>query len=303
MSDAAEAYELRRPPTQAITCLNCGANVASRWCGDCGQRAETQRLTLRRLVREVPHGILHVDRGLVPTVRALLGNPGKVVADYLAGKRVRYFNPLTLLVISAGVCGAAWAVFPFRQDLFLTLVPLARDTVFAWLAALWLKVVGATQLAFLLVQAGALYTAWAVRLHKALVEEGKAPPLRRISWFWLLLPHDGQRLAADPRHVLYSEAIVAAAFVTSISLLITAMFAPLFAAAQTTRQYEILIIVSGVLSAYPPLHLLHLLRTCSPAGHKGWGLAVSNALLTGIFTPCGFLLYMLLLQYLKDVGP
>jgi hypothetical protein len=73
-----------------------------------------ERLTLPRLIHELPHTLFHVDRGFVPTLKSLLRAPGEAINGYLDGRRIRYFNPLTLLVILAGLCAAAYSAYPFQ---------------------------------------------------------------------------------------------------------------------------------------------------------------------------------------------
>jgi hypothetical protein len=95
-------------------CINCGTTLQGRWCHACGQRAHTPRLTLPALAHEVPHAVLHVDRGIVPTVVGMLRRPGQTINRYLDGQRARYFNPLTLLVLAAGLSALLYSAYPFQ---------------------------------------------------------------------------------------------------------------------------------------------------------------------------------------------
>jgi hypothetical protein len=54
-------------------------------------------------MHDIPHAVFHVDRGLIPTLNALIARPGAVINEYLDGKRIKYFNPLTLTAMIAGV--------------------------------------------------------------------------------------------------------------------------------------------------------------------------------------------------------
>jgi hypothetical protein len=105
--------EIVQTPTQT-DCKNCGSPVTERFCGVCGQRAEVERLTLPRLIHELPHTLFHVDRGFVPTLKSLFSAPSEAINGYLDGHRIRYSNPLTLLVILAGLCAAAYSAYPFQ---------------------------------------------------------------------------------------------------------------------------------------------------------------------------------------------
>jgi hypothetical protein len=100
-------------PPSSGACANCGTTAAGAYCHGCGQRIETHRLTLPHLLHEIPHAVFHVDRGFLVTILALARHPGRTIRGYLDGHRVRYFNPLTLLMILAGLCALAYAKFEF----------------------------------------------------------------------------------------------------------------------------------------------------------------------------------------------
>lgn len=85
-------------------CLNCGNAFDSPYCGQCGQKGSTHRLSIRHfLEHDLVHGIWHVDKGLLFTMQQLFTRPGRFVHDYVAGKRTKAFNAVTLLVICIGL--------------------------------------------------------------------------------------------------------------------------------------------------------------------------------------------------------
>lgn len=100
-------------PTSHGACANCGTVATGAYCHACGQRIGIHRLTLPHLLHEIPHAVFHVDRGFLVTIFALARHPGRTIRGYLDGHRVRYFNPLTLLMILAGLCALAYAKFDF----------------------------------------------------------------------------------------------------------------------------------------------------------------------------------------------
>ena len=283
----------------ASPCANCGAVLTGPWCAACGQKAGAARLSLKHLLHEIPHAVFHVDRGFVPTLKALVTRPGEVVDEYLRGKRVRYFNPLTLLVICAGVCGAAWALFPFRPELFWPLAPRIQDTPGGTLAPLFFKIVGATQLALLPLTAWVIYGVWAAAAQRALQQEGRAPSSPRITMLYLVGPGDARRLAQDPRYRMFGECMAAAAFVTALSLLVSAAFAPLAALATRPVHYAVLFGVAFLLSSLPALQLI---RTSPLYRWNSLPEAVINALSFALATPCGFLFYLLTVQWSNELG-
>lgn len=81
-------------------CANCGALLADRYCGRCGQDGHVS-LSFRYFLHEFLEGMFHVDSSLWRTLRALLTRPGLLTQEYLAGKRRSYSPPFrSYLVIS-----------------------------------------------------------------------------------------------------------------------------------------------------------------------------------------------------------
>ena len=85
-----------------LKCKNCGYPVDNKYCPQCGQSASIGRFTTKHLLHEFIHGFYHVDHGIIYTTKALFLNPGKMLKEYLHGKRKDHFNPFTfILIISA----------------------------------------------------------------------------------------------------------------------------------------------------------------------------------------------------------
>jgi hypothetical protein len=95
-------------------CLNCDTALVGPRCHVCGQARSTGRLTLQRLLHDIPHSVFHVDRGVLPTLHGLFLKPGCTINAYLDGKRARYFNPLTLMMLMAGLNTLLFSVFPLQ---------------------------------------------------------------------------------------------------------------------------------------------------------------------------------------------
>jgi hypothetical protein len=81
-------------------CANCGAALADRYCGRCGQDSRVS-LSFGHFLHEFAEGMFHVDSSLWRTLKALLTRPGLLTQQYLAGKRHSYSPPFrSYLVIS-----------------------------------------------------------------------------------------------------------------------------------------------------------------------------------------------------------
>jgi hypothetical protein len=88
----------------AETCLNCANPVTGNFCGNCGQKATVHRYSLKHfIVHDLIHGILHVDNGILFTIRELFTRPGHSVREFINGKRVGYFSFVTLLLLILGI--------------------------------------------------------------------------------------------------------------------------------------------------------------------------------------------------------
>lgn len=77
-------------------CENCGAVVASQYCGDCGQRLEHSVYSVWHFLREATEDLTHADSRLWRTLGALLYRPGLLTRESLEGRRARYLPPVRL---------------------------------------------------------------------------------------------------------------------------------------------------------------------------------------------------------------
>jgi hypothetical protein len=81
-------------------CANCGAPLADRYCGRCGQDSHAS-LSFGHFLHELAEGLFHVDSKFWRTLRTLLSRPGLLTEQYLGGKRLAYSPPFrSYLVIS-----------------------------------------------------------------------------------------------------------------------------------------------------------------------------------------------------------
>lgn len=84
-------------------CPNCETELRGRYCHVCGQEdVPPAAMGMRRLLREAGQELSSWQSETGLTMRTLLFKPGRLTADYLAGKRQRYVEPIRLyLVVSA----------------------------------------------------------------------------------------------------------------------------------------------------------------------------------------------------------
>ncbi|HYE54747.1 MAG TPA: DUF3667 domain-containing protein [Chitinophagaceae bacterium] len=74
-----------------------------RFCPSCGQKTDTPRLNMKHIWHEVFHAFTHTDKGFIHVMKELLRRPGHVAREYVEGKRKRYFNPFSFLIIVVAV--------------------------------------------------------------------------------------------------------------------------------------------------------------------------------------------------------
>ena len=80
-------------------CKNCDTVFNGNFCPNCSQSASTKRIDAHYLLHDIPHSILHIDKGLPYTFFQLCINPGKTLLAYLSGQRVRFFKPFAYVII------------------------------------------------------------------------------------------------------------------------------------------------------------------------------------------------------------
>jgi hypothetical protein len=100
-----------------MICLNCNGSVETPFCPTCGQKKEVHRISFGYVVHEALHSITHADKGFLLLVKQLLTRPGYVAKDYITGKRKRYFNPVSLLVISSALLAYFGSVTGYMDKL------------------------------------------------------------------------------------------------------------------------------------------------------------------------------------------
>lgn len=93
------------PPADSgtCTCLNCGTTYTGNYCSRCGQSRYTSRFRLSNALTNIAGGFFNIDHGFGRTLLELLYRPGYMMADYIGGKRARYFRPFQTLFILAAL--------------------------------------------------------------------------------------------------------------------------------------------------------------------------------------------------------
>lgn len=105
----------------AETCKNCNEIITAKFCPNCGQKTSIHRYSIKHFIEhDLIHGIWHVDNGIFFTIKELFIRPGHSIREFINGKRVGYFNFVTLLLI---IIAVSHFVEQYSQVKFSDLMP------------------------------------------------------------------------------------------------------------------------------------------------------------------------------------
>jgi hypothetical protein len=115
-ADAARAGETpggAARPTGAAACPSCGAGLVGDYCHRCGEkRADARDLTLRHFLHDAAQELTSLEHSkLLRTLRALLFRPGRLSAEWVAGRRNLYLKPLNLYLAVFALSLFAFSVY------------------------------------------------------------------------------------------------------------------------------------------------------------------------------------------------
>lgn len=94
-----------------ITCKNCNQTFKGHYCNNCGQPADTHKINAHFLWHDIQHGLLHFDNGIPYSIKQLFIRPGHSIREFIEGKRVRHFKPLSLVAVLAALYGFLYHYF------------------------------------------------------------------------------------------------------------------------------------------------------------------------------------------------
>ena len=84
-------------------CLNCGHQVAERFCSHCGQEnLELQDSTFHLIINYI-QDIFNYDNRLWHTLKNLLLRPGRVAREYMDGKRRQNLEPIRFYLFASSI--------------------------------------------------------------------------------------------------------------------------------------------------------------------------------------------------------
>lgn len=87
-------------------CANCKRAITDpeqKFCPACGQDTPAHRIDWHFLGHELEHSVLHMDKGILYSLKQLMLRPGHLMRDYIDGRRAGQVKPLLLLTMMAAV--------------------------------------------------------------------------------------------------------------------------------------------------------------------------------------------------------
>jgi hypothetical protein len=84
-------------------CKNCNYPVSGNYCSNCGQPSKVHRIDGQYFLHDIPHSILHFDKGFPYTFWQLITRPARALREYLEGKRANFFRPLAYVVLMSAI--------------------------------------------------------------------------------------------------------------------------------------------------------------------------------------------------------
>ena len=99
-------------------CANCDLAIAGpvqKFCPACGQPTPAHRIDWHFLTHELEHSVLHMDRGVLYTLKRLMLRPGLLIRDYIEGRRAGIVKPL-LLIMMTGAAATVMAHYALDGD-------------------------------------------------------------------------------------------------------------------------------------------------------------------------------------------
>jgi len=100
---------------EIIACKNCDNQFRGNFCNNCGQSAHTHPINWHYVVHDIQHGVFHVDKGILYTIKELFLKPGVTIRHFIHGKRVDYFKPIALVFILSGIYGFLYHYFDIHM--------------------------------------------------------------------------------------------------------------------------------------------------------------------------------------------
>lgn len=83
-----------------MICKNCNSQVNQNFCPNCGQPVQVKRIDRQYITHEIEE-VLHFERGMLYTLKALLTNPGQNIKFFINENRHRLVKPIVFIILTS----------------------------------------------------------------------------------------------------------------------------------------------------------------------------------------------------------
>lgn len=81
-------------------CNNCKTEITGKFCSSCGRPKMLKRIDAHYIQHEIEH-VLHLEKGILYTVKELILRPGKRVREFIHEDRNRLVKPIIFIIITS----------------------------------------------------------------------------------------------------------------------------------------------------------------------------------------------------------
>ena len=81
-----------------VICKNCGKDFNGKFCNECGQNSNVDRIDLPKFLEEISDSVLQVNKGFIFTIKELFLRPGTSIKEFLDGRRKNHFKPIAYVL-------------------------------------------------------------------------------------------------------------------------------------------------------------------------------------------------------------
>jgi hypothetical protein len=84
-------------------CKSCATKFDGNYCNNCGTPQIMRRINKSYYLEEFEDYFIHVERGILYTLKELIIHPGKAIKNFIDGNRTNYYKPISFLVLFSGL--------------------------------------------------------------------------------------------------------------------------------------------------------------------------------------------------------
>ena len=86
-----------------MKCKNCGLEVTSNFCPECGQKSKVDKITFSYLINSIIDSVFQIEHGFFYTLKELILRPAKSIDSFIKGKRVNFYKPFAYVIIMTSI--------------------------------------------------------------------------------------------------------------------------------------------------------------------------------------------------------